>query len=201
MNPRGESQVPRVVLASSSRYRRMLLEQIGLGFECMHPGVDESLAQGDATHAPRELARHLAILKARDVHAHCPDAIVIGSDQVAALDDRILTKPGGRERNLQQLLELSGRTHELWTAVCVVSKAREITWVNRTQLCMRPLNDAELARYIEFDKAWDCAGGYRIEGQGIVLFERIEATDFTAIQGLPLIELTTVLRDLGVPLP
>lgn len=201
MNPRGALPSPRVVLASSSRYRRMLLEQIGLKFECIPPGVDESLAQGDATQTPRDLARHLAILKARDVQAHCPEAIVIGSDQVAALDDRILTKPGSRVRNLLQLLQLSGRTHELWTAVCVVSGAREITWVNRTQLCMRQVNGSELARYIEFDKAWDCAGGYRIEGQGIVLFERIEATDFTAIQGLPLIELATVLRNLGVPLP
>lgn len=190
-----------VVLASSSRYRRDLLTQIGLEFEVLAPDVDEAPVQARSDLTPAEIALLLAERKAAAVAALRPEAIVIGSDQVATLDGAILTKPGTREKTVQQLRRLAGRTHWLLTAVCIHAPQATHTFLNQTELRMRSFSDEELLRYADFDQPWDCAGGYRVEGQGIALFDAITTSDFTAIQGLPLIELTGLLRQLGCAIP
>ncbi len=190
-----------VVLASSSRYRRDLLTRIGLEFEVIAPEVDEAPVQARPDLTPAEIAQLLAERKAAAVASLRPDAIVIGSDQVATLEGEILTKPGTREKTVQQLRHLAGQTHCLLTAVCIRAPQATQTFLNRTELRMRTFSDEELLRYADFDQPWDCAGGYRVEGQGIALFEAITTSDFTAIQGLPLIELTGLLRQLGCAIP
>ncbi|MBK8974331.1 MAG: septum formation protein Maf [Planctomycetes bacterium] len=191
----------RLVLASTSPYRRQLLERLGVPFECVAPDVDERAALG-AGLAPVELAILLAKRKALAVSGRRPGALVIGSDQVCALDGRVLDKPGDPERNLAQLTELAGRTHELCTAVCIARDAEPLReFVDRTRLTMRPLDRARLARYVARDRAIDCAGGYKLEAAGAALFERVETADPTAIIGLPLMRLCIELDALGVPLP
>ena len=181
---------PRLVLASTSRYRRALLERLGLPFETAAPGVDEDAykARGLAPQAlVLELARAKALAVARDT-----DAIVIGSDQVAEIDGLVLGKPGTPERAVQQLQRLAGRTHHLWTGVCVVDgrSGRQVEHVDLHRLTMRALTAAQLAAYVAQDDPVDCAGAYKID--------RVEGDDATAIVGLPLMFVARALAELGV---
>ena len=189
-----------LVLASTSPYRRALLERLGVPFRCVPPTVDED-ALKDPALAPRDLARHLARAKAASVAADAPRAVVIGSDQLVALDGRIHGKPGSVEAAVGQLLALAGRPHELITALAVAHDGRWSEHTDVTTLWMRPLTRAEAKRYVAADRPTDCAGAYKFEERGITLFERIESSDHTAITGLPLIALTTILRTLGVVIP
>jgi len=193
--------MPRVVLASRSPYRKRLLERLGIAFDVAAPHVDEAPLQNDASLTPREVAVRLALAKAKAVASGHSDAIVIGSDQVAVLDGQILTKPETRENNISQLASLSGRTHELITAVSIVGPGQSCEFVNEVRLTIRELTLGEICRYVDHDQPWDCAGGYRIEGRGIALFTRVETTDPSSIEGLPLMELTTILREFGVQIP
>lgn len=166
----------------------------------MPPGVDEDLVKAQGL-APEDLARVLARDKARAVAQREPQAIVIGSDQVCALGDEVLDKPGSHAVAVQRLSRLAGREHRLITAVCVRLGAREVEFVDVTTLAMRPLDPAALDRYVAADRPYDVAGGYKLEQLGISLFERIDSADQTAIIGLPMLRLVTVLRELGVVVP
>ena len=187
----------RVILASTSPYRRALLGRLPLSFEIASPEVDEEAVQARADD-PASLVRTLGLAKAQAVATRHPGAVVIGSDQCAAIDDRILGKPGTREQAVEQLMALSGRTHDLWTSVAVVDGAREEVEIDCHRLTMRPLDRATIERYVDVDDPVDCAGAYKIETAGIALFERIEGEDFTAIIGLPLTRVVRLLSHFGI---
>lgn len=186
-----------VVLASTSVYRRALLERLGVPFRAVAPAVDERAVELP----PRALAQRLSYLKAEAAVSVAPDALIIGSDQVACLDGEVLHKPGTPERARAQLAALAGRTHELITGVCVLDAAsgerREHLDVHR--ITLRALDPAEIADYVARDEPLDCAGSYKIEGLGIALMARIDGDDFTAITGLPLMAVARMLSELGCP--
>ena len=188
----------RLVLASTSRYRRELLGRLALDFDAAAPGVDETARAGES---PRSLAVRLARDKARAVAARTPQAVVIGSDQVADLDGAALGKPGTAERAFGQLRACSGREVVFHTAVCVAAPGCEIEFLDRTVVRFRQLSDAEIARYLEREQPFDCAGSFKSEGLGAALFESIRNDDPTALIGLPLIALARALRELGFALP
>jgi septum formation protein len=184
-----------VVLASGSRYRRELLARLGLPFESSVPNVDETPEPGEL---PAALAARLALAKAKSIRR--TDAIVIGSDQVAALDGRLLGKPGNHDAALGQLEACQGREVVFHTAVCVSSDhGRTINeHVDLTRVRFRQRSRAELSRYLDRDQPLDCAGGFKAEALGIALFESIESHDPTALIGLPLIWLANALRTAGL---
>ncbi|MEC8651954.1 MAG: nucleoside triphosphate pyrophosphatase [Planctomycetota bacterium] len=188
--------MPRLILARTSEYRRALLEQLGQPFEAAAPGVDESIAKA-AGGPPRQIVELLALQKAEAVSAYQPEAVVIGSDQAAVLDGEILGKPGSEANAAAQLQRLSGRQHQLITAVAIVHPGGMARFTDVTNLVMRRLEDREIASYVRRDQPLDCAGSYKFESHGEALFERVETRDKTAIMGLPLARLRTTLRALG----
>jgi len=189
-----------IILASGSNYRRELLARLGLSFQCVVPPIDEeALKNGDI--APDGLAAELARLKAESVSPLFPDALIIGSDQLVEIEGRILGKPGTRAGAIEQLETLAGRTHRLITALALWADGVTSLHIDTTRLRMRTLSGEEIARYIDADDPLDCAGSYKIEARGIALFDRIDSVDHSAIQGLPLVELTTRLRALGYAVP
>ena len=196
---------PRLVLASTSPYRRSLLGRLGLPFEVTAPTFDEEAARDrllgkGAT--PPELAQALALGKAQVAAREHPDAVVLGADQMAALGDDILGKPGTRATALEQLQLLQGKTHQLLSAMALVAPDGSVTeHLDVTSLTMRALSPAALGAYVDRDQPYDCAGSYRIEDHGIALFERIETRDATAIEGLPLLALSALLLGLGFSFP
>ena len=189
-----------LVLASTSPYRRALLDRLGIPFRCADPGVDESAVKGLGL-PPRATAERLADAKATALARAFPDATLIGSDQVVSFAGRILGKPGTVENAVDQLAAMAGKHHQLITALAVRHRGAVTRHTDVTTLWMRPLDRAALARVVEADRPLDCAGGYMLEKRGITLFERIDSPDQTAIIGLPLIALTTILRQLGLPIP
>ncbi|MEO0004155.1 MAG: hypothetical protein RLZZ22_1847 [Pseudomonadota bacterium] len=189
-----------LVLGSTSRYRRELLERLRQPFEVLAPEVDETPLAGEA---PAVLARRLALAKAHAVAALRPGAIVIGSDQVADLDGEPLGKPGNHERAVAQLRRMSGQTVRFQTALAVVCletgfEASELALV---EVVFRPLDDATIERYLRAEQPYDCAGSAKSEGLGIALLERIDNDDPTALIGLPLIHTARLLRQAGLQLP
>lgn len=192
--------MPALVLASTSPYRRQLLERLRVPFACEAPGVDENAVKA-LWRDPAAIVVELAKRKANAVAARHPDAIVIGSDQGACIDGELLDKPGSVPNATAQLQRLQGRTHELLTAVAIAHPAGVVEFTDRTHLSMRPLSRGEIDRYIAAEQPLDCAGSYKIEGLGIALFDRIEGGDQTAIMGLPLLRLCRELRGLGLLLP
>ncbi|MCB9876655.1 MAG: septum formation protein Maf [Planctomycetes bacterium] len=189
-----------LILGSSSSARRALLERLGLPFTVDAPDLDEAAIAADCD-TPISVAQTLARAKAEAVARRHPDAIVIGSDQLACLGQRRFGKPGTRNGALAQLRELRGREHQLLTAVAVVCGKRVVEFVDTTRLTMRALSDAEITRYVEADAPYECAGSYRFEGLGICLFDRVDSHDQTAILGLPLLRLCAELRAFGVQVP
>lgn len=191
-----------LILASTSPYRKALLDRLGLPFECRAPGVDEDAVKAIGL-SPRELAERLAIEKANAVarRESGREAVVIGSDQLVAFDGRILGKPGTIEGAVEQLMLIAGREHELITAMAVIRGPEIFRHTDVARLRLRSLDQEEITRYILADRPLDCAGSYKLEARGITLFESIESADHSAITGLPLIALTTILRRLGFPLP
>jgi len=191
-----------LILASTSPYRRQLVERLGVAFRAIAPQVNEAAIQAlfDAASAG-DLAEHLAIAKAVSVARQQPEAVVIGSDQLAMCEDRILCKPGSVSAAAEQLGFLAGKRHQLITAVCLSVEGQLQVHRDATVLTMRPLTPAEIERYIAADSPLDCAGSYKLEARGIALFERIESADHTAITGLPLLWLTGALRGLGYAIP
>ncbi len=188
-----------LILASTSKYRRALLAQLGWSFEAISPCVDEDQVKQDESN-PSELALILAKMKAEAVFLKRPESCVIGSDQVCVLGNEILGKPVTKEKAFDQLMKMQGRSHELITAVCLIYPEKQIQFINKTILHMRHLTTVEINNYIEADLPLDCAGSYKLESQGIKLFEKIEMDDHTSIIGLPLIQLSKHLLELGYPL-
>jgi septum formation protein len=189
-----------LILASSSRYRRELLQRLGVPFEIIAPLVDESATLAES---PQQRAQRLALAKASAVSQQRPEATVIGSDQVAFCKSTILHKPGNEACCRAQLQWLSGSTATFHTAVVVIrgSPARSVCFLDTTTVTFRALSAAEIDRYIIAEQPFDCAGGFRSESLGITLFEQVVGTDPTALIGLPLIGLARALREFGYALP
>ena len=189
-----------LVLGSTSRYRRELLQRLGLPFTVAAPDVDETPLQGEA---PRALALRLALAKAHAVAAQHPDAVVIGSDQVADLRGQPLGKPGTHERASAQLQSMSGETVIFQTAVAVVCAATGFEQVDLApvEVRFRTLTGDEIERYLHAEQPYDCAGSAKSEGLGISLLDAILSDDPTALVGLPLIRTCRMLRAAGLTLP
>jgi len=187
----------RLVLASTSRYRRELLERLRLPFDVESPGVDEQACAGEA---PALMALRLALAKAEAVAARDSAAVVIGSDQIAELDGASLGKPGDHARATAQLRAMRGRVIVFHTAVAVV--CREIGFAESAlvpvTVRMRPLGDAEIERYLHAEAPYDCAGSAKIETLGIALVDSVDSDDPTALIGLPLIRTCALLRRAGI---
>ncbi|MBI5780916.1 MAG: septum formation protein Maf [Rhodocyclales bacterium] len=193
--------MPRLILASTSPYRRQLLERFGLPFAAMSPQVDETPLPGEP---PGQTACRLAEAKARAAAATLGEAChVIGSDQVAHLGDQRFGKPGSAERAVAQLQRMRGQTVEFSTAVCVLDEQGQArTEVVPTRVRFRAdLTDEEIVRYVERERPLDCAGSAKAEGLGIALLEAVDSSDPTALIGLPLIATARMLRQLGWALP
>ncbi|MET0290916.1 MAG: Maf family nucleotide pyrophosphatase [Steroidobacteraceae bacterium] len=192
----------RLILGSTSAYRRGLLQRLGLPFDCEAPGTDEAEVAGEA---PAARAARLAASKAAAVAARFPDAWIIGSDQVASCDGPagpvILDKPGTPERWRAQLALLSGRTAKFHTAVALHGPGRVLQHVDVTEVKFWAFGTADAERYMAREPALDCAGGFKAEGAGVALMERLSSDDPTAIVGLPLIWLSGALRSAGFALP
>lgn len=186
-----------LVLCSTSRYRRDLLERLRLPFTCAAPEIDEAPRPQEPVAA---LSERLAIAKARALTAVFPDALLIGSDQAASADGRLLGKPMHREAAIAQLLHASGREVVFHTAVAVLNAATDSCRVERDLTCVRfrTLQRREIERYLDQEAALDCAGSFKCEGLGIALFDAIETRDPTALIGLPLIATARLLRSFGV---
>lgn len=196
-----KGRMPALVLASTSVYRQELLQRLGVPFTAVAPRCDEESLK-DPTLAPAALAAHLARAKARSVVASWPEAHVLGSDQLVEIEGEVLGKPGTPDVARAQLERLAGKAHRLITAFALACPDGSLLeHLDVHTLHMRALTRAERARYVSADDPLDCAGSYKIEARGIALFERIEGSDFTAITGLPLIALTSMLRARGFALP
>lgn len=188
-----------LVLASTSKYRCALLARLGLPFESVAPPFDEEAAKTALAHLdPEALSLALARGKALSVAHTRPGAIVIGSDQVATIDGAKLDKPGTAERARAQLRLLAGRTHRLVTSVVMARGDEVLEHVDVHEVTLRPLTDAQIARYVAADAPLDCAGSYRSESLGVALFARVRGDDATAVVGLPLVAVTRLLARLGL---
>ncbi len=189
-----------LVLGSTSRYRRELLERLRLPFDVIAPQVDETPRPGEAA---ADLALRLALAKARDVAQRQPRALVIGSDQVADLNGEPLGKPGSHERAAAQLRRMSGQTVVFQTALALVclESGFEQSELATVRVQVRTLGEAEIERYLRAEQPYDCAGSAKSEGLGIALLERIDSDDPTALIGLPLIRVCRLLRAAGLEIP
>lgn len=189
-----------LVLASTSRYRRELLGRLQVPFSVADPGVEEQARPGED---PAQMAARLAEAKARAVGMRAPGAIVIGCDQVAVADGRILGKPGNRENAVRQLRALSGRDAFFHTALCVHNSANGKTSsrIVPVRVRFRALDDATIERYLDREEPYDCAGSAKAEGLGIALISAMEGEDPNALVGLPLIALVDLLAEHGVRIP
>jgi septum formation protein len=190
---------PPLVLASTSPFRRELLQRLGLPFETAAPDVDETPRPAET---PAALVLRLAEMKARAVGA-ARNGLIIGSDQVASTGIDILGKPGTHEKAAAQLAFLSGKRVSFHTGLCLLNSASDELQLDVVPFYVqfRPLAEAQIERYLAAEQPYNCAGSFKSEGLGITLFERMEGEDPTALIGLPLIRLTTMLANVGVVLP
>ncbi|PKO88483.1 MAG: septum formation inhibitor Maf [Betaproteobacteria bacterium HGW-Betaproteobacteria-12] len=186
-----------LILASTSPYRRELLARLGLPFSVTNPQTDESPLPGET---PEELALRLSEAKARAVANQHPDALIIGSDQVATVDGQIYGKPGSHQRAVEQLRALSGKTVNFFTGLCLFNSRTNLADVRgiATLVTFRQLNDAEIENYLRREPAYNCAGSAKSEGLGIALLQSMRGDDPNALVGLPLIALCDMLRRQGV---
>ena len=188
---------PPIVLASTSPYRRALLERLGLPFHTSAPLVDESRHPGES---PTALVTRLARSKAQAVAGLYPRALIVGSDQVAVIEGDILGKPGDREQAIAQLTRASGKSVVFYTGLCLLNAATGRAWVicEPYEVRFRHLTDGQIAGYVERERPFDCAGSFKSEGLGIALFERLSGDDPNALIGLPLIRLVGMLQAEGL---
>lgn len=191
---------PRLVLGSTSPFRRQLLEQIGVSFEIASPEIDESRLPGEG---PADLVLRLAEAKARAVAASHPHSLVIGSDQVACVEGRILGKPGTHDRARAQLQEASGRRVSFYTGLCLLNTDSGYcqSICEPFHVYFRALGPEQIERYLRRERPYNCAGSFKSEGLGIALFERLEGDDPNALIGLPLIRLISMLAAEGIEIP
>ncbi len=191
--------MPTLILASTSVYRRALLERLGLTFATARPNVDEAPRSGET---PQALAVRLARAKAEAVAATAGQAWVIGSDQVAEIEGHPLGKPGTADKAIEQLRSMSGREVRFVTALCIVGpQGQRFEALDITTVRFRALRDDEIERYVERERPLDCAGSFKSEGLGIALFEAIDNRDPTALIGLPMIATARLLREAGFAVP
>lgn len=190
---------PPIVLASTSIYRKELLEKLGLPFIAQTPNFDEEPLKKSQALNPIDLAKALAAGKAKSLSTatNC----VIGGDQLVAFAGKTLGKPKTLEKAKEQLMLLNGQTHELITAVHIIYQGQEYPILNVTQMHMRSLTEEQIDSYLQKDNPLDCAGSYKIEKSGLSLFSKIKSTDFSAIQGLPLMAITDCLSKLHYSIP
>lgn len=186
----------KLILASGSKYRAQLLKKTNIDFSQISPSTNEDLFK-ERINDPIELAKTLAMEKCLDIFNQYPDHFCIGSDQLGHFENLILGKPHTKEKALEQLSMLNGKEHSLITAVHIKGPNFESSFVDITKLKMRIFNQDQLAKYIELDNPLDCAGSYKLEENGITLFEKIDTCDHTAITGLPLLKLTNLLIEAG----
>lgn len=186
-----------LILASSSTYRKILLERLGLPFRCVNPNVDEAFAAGETSEGT---AARLALAKAQAVAEQFPEALVIGSDQVAALDGASLGKPGSFARAKAQLQASSGRELVFSTGLALVRRSPSLTLctTEHFKVRFRVLTEEQIECYLRADEPFDCAGSFKVESLGIALFQSLCGDDPTALEGLPLIALTSLLQQAGV---
>ena len=185
-----------LILASSSRYRRELLDRLGLPYSAMSPDIDESALAGET---PQDTAMRLAELKARAIWEAHPGAVVIGSDQVADLAGVKLGKPHTRENAIRQLKSMQGNVVVFTTALCVIDgEGRAETVKSQTTIRMRELSDEAIEAYVDREKPFDCAGSAKIERLGIALMASVTSDDPTSLIGLPLMTLTSMLTRAGI---
>lgn len=187
-----------IILASSSPYRRELLARLGLDFKVLAPEYVETIDPGIA---PELQVKHLAQGKARSLMNACPDALIIGSDQVFCdASGRIMGKPGDMPGAQRQLERMAGKKHHFYTGLALVDSATGNARVSSvvSTVVVRDLSSAQIRRYLERERPFDCAGSFKIEGLGIALMEQVSGNDYTALIGLPLIELTSMLQQFGV---
>ncbi len=197
----GNSIMPQnLILASTSRYRKALLEKLGLPFECAAPDVDERPLAGESAEA---LVARLARAKADAIARHRDHGLIIGSDQVCVCNGRILGKPGTIDNAIAQLMAAQGRSVTFYTGLCVVNAAtgEAHQLVEPFTVHFRNLDEAAIRRYVEAELPLDCAGSFKCEGMGIVLFKVLEGRDPNALIGLPLIGLIELLERHGIALP
>ena len=189
----------RLILGSTSSYRHELLSRLNIPFEVVAPDVDETALAGEAPHA---LAERLALAKANSVAARYPEAVVIGSDQVADLNGQSLGKPGTHEKAVAQLRQMRNKTVIFQTAVAVVclQSGFEQLGLAQVRVKFRDLTDEEIENYLQIEKPYDCAGSAKSEGLGIALLESIDSDDPTALIGLPLIRTCQMIRAAGIKL-
>ena len=187
---------PTIVLASSSPYRRGLLDRFLEQFETLEPDIDESNGAGLS---PNELVSHLARKKAEVVATSARDALVIGADQLAVLNDRILGKPGDHQKAIEQLLAASGQVVTFLTAVCILDPIGRTRYehIDKTTVRFRDFDRRLAEAYLKLDEPYDCAGSFKLEGAGFVLFESVKTDDPTALIGLPMIWVSDRLLELG----
>jgi 7-methyl-GTP pyrophosphatase len=191
---------PPIVLASSSQYRRGLLDRFLTEYQSISPDLDESAMESAD---PGELASKLARGKAEKVSSSHRDSVVIGADQLAVLDGVVLGKPGEHQKAIEQLLAASGKSVAFLTAVCVLDPVgrRRYEHIDRTEVRFRNFDRRLAEAYLRHDQPYDCAGSFKIEGAGFVLFESVSTDDPTALIGLPMIWLSATLMELGCLLP
>jgi len=185
-----------IVLGSSSPYRRQLLEQLQLPFRCCSPNIDEKQLENETA---QQLVIRLAEQKALKVAERYPNALIISSDQVASLNEEIITKPGDFDSAYLQLQKASGNCLTFYTSLCLYnsdSKHLQLDIVT-TKVIFRHLNDEQIKNYLKKDQPYDCAGSFKMESLGIALFKQIITDDSSALVGLPLIKLTTMLANEG----
>lgn len=186
-----------LILASTSPYRRELLERLGIPFETASPNTDETASNDEP---PEQLVKRLAELKARAVAKTYPDALIIGSDQVAVLDNQILGKPGNHENAIQQLNNANGKKVVFLTGLCLLNTATDKAQieVDKFSVEFKQLTTSQIENYLQREKPYDCAGSFKSEGLGISLFKKMEGNDPNALIGLPLITLIDMLYNEGL---
>ena len=189
-----------LILASSSPYRRTLLQRLEIPFESESPEVDESQIEDET---PTDLVLRLAEIKAAEIAPAHPESLIIGSDQIAIAGNEILTKPGNHENAIKQLKKVSGKSIIFLTGLCVINTANK----NIQKDCItytvhfRDLSEDEIERYLLQEKPYDCAGAFKSEAYGVSLMQRMEGDDPTSLIGLPLIRLSEMLRNEGLNIP
>ena len=192
----------RIILASSSDYKAAALHKLKIDFEQVDPNIDEALHYSEH---PREACQRLAVEKARIVADNNPGAVIIGADQIGICDQNVLAKTGDKERAVAQIHSMNGRLCHFFTAVALAknngaSGVQTKVMCDTTKVQLRKLNDREIKRYVELDNPISCAGSFKAESLGIALFEKIETNDPSALIGLPLVGVTTLLKIFNISL-
>lgn len=184
-----------LILASTSKYRQELLSRLAYAYNAQAPLIDEE-KEKDPALSPQALAEKLADLKAASLKR--AEAVVIGGDQLVSFEGHIIGKAHTREKAIEQLMSMQGKVHELITAICIYDGDKKIPYTDITRMHMKKMSREQIEKYVGLDNPIDCAGSYKIEKHGIMLFDKIESQDFTAIQGLPLIALNKILENLDL---